>query len=146
MTSLFSRATTIKNISLNKLSLGLVALSALLVYYQQEPSLADYVMALAAVVVAIGVLARRHWQILSWVDVPLILYLGYVAIQAAITYQSIDLRFALITLYLGATYFIVKYVLLQNKQQGFRWLFLAYMVVALENKEVIIYNQLTMIA
>src|SRR5690606_12261157 len=93
---------------------------------QREPSPADLVMVSAAASIVVIVLIRRNWKLLNWIDIPLVLYLGYVAIQAIITLETIDIRFALITLYLGISYFVIKYVLILNGQRGFRWLWLAY--------------------
>ena len=125
------------------LSLIFVVVAMVLIYYQVEPSPADYVMAIAVGLAGLSYILRRKLEPFSWIDVPLVGYLIFVIVQAVIQHQTLDVRFAMITAYLVATYFILKYVVTMYPRSGLVWLFRAYMIGAVFTALLMIYQMVS---
>lgn len=109
---------------------GIILASLVFVYYRVEPSPSDYMVAVAALLVGVAFLIQRDWKTFSIIDGILGAYLIFIIVQALLFWEELDIRFAVISVYLFATYFVVNYVVSHKVEERVRKIWLAYLVGA----------------
>ncbi len=108
----------------------LVSLSLVFVYFRLEPAPADYMVAIAIAMAFIGCLVSRSVDIFRRHDLALVGYLLVVGSLMVVYRGQLDIRFAIITIYLGLSYFAVVYAVARNGTKALSALWWAYIIGA----------------